>query len=63
MTERVKCIKPGCGKEYEPQYLELLGSKILRGGGLCPACAKKAYDEEVAKEKATLQASITGERR
>lgn len=61
MTETRQCRE--CGKDYEPQYLHVLNTKILRGGGLCPKCADKAYDDELAKEKAAQAAMIMGDRR
>ncbi len=56
MTETKKCIK--CGEEYEPKYYDLLNTKILRGAGNCPKCAKKIWEDEEAKEKADLLARI-----
>lgn len=47
-----------CKEEYEPQYLELLGVKILRGDGYCSKCGKVKLDEEEAKEKAMQEAHI-----
>ncbi|HUV46156.1 MAG TPA: hypothetical protein VMW45_03705 [Dehalococcoidia bacterium] len=61
MAEVGKCSQ--CPNEYEPRYYDVLGSHILVGQGLCPDCAQKAYDDEVAKEKAAQQASIMGVRR
>lgn len=63
MTDKLKCINPDCGQEYEPKYYGVLGTHILIGRGLCPDCAQKEYDREEAKEKATQQASIMGTRR
>lgn len=37
--------------------------KLLKGDGYCPACAKKVYEEEVAKEEADRLAEIAGIRR
>ncbi len=56
MAETRKCLR--CKEEYEPQYWEVLGIKILRGAGNCSDCAKKVYDEEVAKEKAAVELEI-----
>lgn len=61
MTEPRKCSR--CPNEYEPRYYDVLDTHILVGGGLCPDCAQKEYDNEVAKEKATKQSSIMTERR
>jgi len=46
----MKCIR--CGEEYEPQYLDCLGSHILRGNGNCQDCAGKVWAETEAKDKA-----------
>ena len=61
ITETKQCRQ--CSNEYEPKYYDLLGSHILVGQGLCPDCAKKAYDKLMAEEKAAQQASIMGTRR
>ncbi len=65
----MKCSQ--CNNEYEPKYWNVgitdmntnKGTRLLRGQGLCPDCAQKADDDEVAKEKAAQQASIMGTRR
>jgi len=60
-TETRKCKR--CGEDYFPLYYELLNTRILRGDGYCPDCAKAVYEEEVAKEEAVKQAEITRIRR
>ncbi|MFC1977373.1 ATP-binding protein [Chloroflexota bacterium] len=52
MSNKV-CID--CGGEYEPNYLEVLGTKRLNGRGRCPSCHIKALGEYEAIE-ATRQA-------
>lgn len=52
------CKSAECENEYQPVYLELLGSKILRGQGWCPDCAKRASEEMDAKDKAQLLAEL-----
>jgi len=41
----------------------MLQTKILRGDGYCPDCAKQVYDEEVAREEAARQAEVARVRR
>jgi len=60
MKETRKCRR--CREEYKPQYLEVLGIKILRGAGYCPKCAKKVSEEEHAKEVAIQEQKINDER-
>ena len=61
MTDKRNCRQ--CPNDYEPRYYDVLNSHILVGQGLCPDCSQKAYDEEVAREKAAQQASNMGTRR
>ncbi len=49
----MKCIR--CGEEYEPQYYDVLATKILKGDGYCPKCAKIVAEEEEAKASARLK--------
>lgn len=60
MAETKKCRR--CPEEYEPQYYEVLGIKILKGNGFCPGCAVIVYEEEVAKEKADQEKQINDRR-
>lgn len=57
MTETRKCIR--CGEEYEPQYYDVLATKILKGAGHCPKCAKLVSEELDAKDKAQLEEMIS----
>jgi len=52
-----------CKKEYEPQYLELMGVRILKGQGYCPECARVVCEGEEAKEKVAREAAIATTRR
>lgn len=60
MAETKKCRR--CPEEYEPQYYEVLGIKILKGNGFCPGCAVIVYEEEVARDKATQEKGINDRR-
>ena len=44
ITELKVCKNPDCKKEYEAHILNLLGARIVRGGGNCPDCAKKILE-------------------
>lgn len=61
MTEFRKC--DNCGLEYEPEYYELLETRLLIGQGFCPACRKIKYAEIEAQREATRLAWIAAERR
>jgi len=61
MTDTKQCLN--CGSEYEPEYYELLGARLLIGQGLCLDCRKRKREEEEAKEKAAEVARIMGDRR
>jgi len=61
LAEKRNCTQ--CSTEYEPKYYDVLNTHILVGQGLCPGCAIKLDDEQLAKEKATKEASIMGTRR
>ena len=52
-----------CKAKYEAQWLCVLGSKLLRGDGYCPVCAKKKYEEEEAKERMAKELAITTKRK
>jgi len=60
-TETKICRR--CQQEYQPKYWELHSTKILRGEGYCPDCAKQVYDEMVAKEEMARTAEIDRVRR
>lgn len=60
MTETRTCIK--CKEEYEPQYLEAMGIRMLKGDSNCPKCCKKIWAEMMAKEKADKEKEIRTER-
>ena len=47
-----------CKEEYEPEYLECMGVRILLGQGYCPPCTQVVYAEQEAKEKAMYDARI-----
>jgi len=55
MAETRTCLK--CQGQYEPEYYGKVGGvQLLKGSGYCPGCAKVAYEEEVAREKAAFEA-------
>jgi DNA replication protein DnaC len=60
-TETRQCLK--CSNEYEPEYYDLMGSKLLKGQGLCLPCRKIALAELEAKEKVAESARIMGDRK
>ena len=51
-----------CGEEYEPEYIGLLGAKVLRGDGNCVACRKIIMEELEAKERAAFLRDIKDRR-
>jgi len=55
-TETRTCVK--CSNDYEPEYYDILGAKLLKGKGLCIPCRKIELAEMEAKEKAAEQARI-----
>lgn len=57
----MKCLS--CGKDFEAEYYELMGVKLLKGLGLCVSCRKEKLAEEEAKEEATEASRIMGERK
>ncbi len=63
MTETRLCKNPECKAEYEPKYYELMGTKILRGNGYCPVCARRESERLEAKEEAATLADIARRRR
>lgn len=62
-SETRKCKNPECGKDYEPQYLEVMSLKLLRGAGFCPECAQAELKRRDEEEKAQLLADISRRRR
>lgn len=59
MDERVElrnCID--CSDEFQAEYYETLGVKLLIGAGRCPKCRKIAYAEAESKEKADAENEI-----
>jgi DNA replication protein DnaC len=48
------CKNSECKKEYEASIMNLLGARIVRGGGYCPDCAKKLFEREEAMEKGII---------
>ncbi len=40
-----------CKAIYYPEYYDLLGCHLLKGGGYCPNCAMRLYEESEVKEK------------
>ena len=57
------CHNSGCKKEYEAEIITVLGVRILRGAGYCQDCARKLYEEELAKEEAARKLGIATGRR
>lgn len=56
MTDSRKCRR--CPEEYEPEYWEVMGCRLLRGDGYCPACRKLVYEELEAKDKTAHEKDI-----
>jgi DNA replication protein DnaC len=55
-----------CSGEYESQYWTIGGminTRLLKGDGYCPACARNVYGEEVAREETKRLAEIARIRR
>ncbi len=55
-----------CQEPYEPQYWDvggMLKTRLLKGDGYCPDCAKLVYEEIEAKEEMARVAEITRTRR
>jgi len=63
MIETRVCRNPECKKEYEPKYWELLSTKLLKGDGYCPECAKSILERQLAKEELARHADIARSRR
>ena len=61
ITEHRNC--KGCGKKYDARILDILGVRLLCGGGYCPECVKVKVVEEDAKERQAEQARIVTQRR
>ena len=60
MTETRTCIK--CKEEYEPQYREAMGIKMLKGDGHCIKCSQAIWEEAEAKDKAAIEQDIMNRR-